>query len=154
MIAVKISPSSGETSSSRSASVLAVFCFAGTNRFSRRSCEDRGDLRHQGAVRSGEGCRGLSRVGVRSELAPFNVRVNTVSPGSILFPGGGWERYSRQNPESFDEFVRRDFPAQRLGTAGEVADVVTFLLSDRASWVNGADIGVDGAQGRPSASGY
>ncbi|MEX5709520.1 SDR family oxidoreductase [Parafrankia sp. FMc6] len=88
------------------------------------------------------------------ELGPLNIRVNAVSPGSVLFPGGGWERYSRRHPNEFDEFVQRDFPARRLGTVDEVADVVTFLLSERASWVNGATIAVDGAQGRPSASGY
>ncbi|WP_322747944.1 MULTISPECIES: SDR family NAD(P)-dependent oxidoreductase [unclassified Frankia] len=88
------------------------------------------------------------------ELAPLHVRVNSVSPGSVLFPGGGWDGYSRQYPDDFNEFVRRDFPTHRLGTVDEVADVVTFLLSDRASWVNGADIAVDGAQGRPSARGY
>jgi 3-oxoacyl-[acyl-carrier protein] reductase len=88
------------------------------------------------------------------ELAPFGIRVNSVSPGSILFPGGGWEAYARNNPESFAEFLERDLPAHRLGTADEVADVVTFLLSERASWVNGTDVAVDGAQGRPSARGY
>jgi 3-oxoacyl-[acyl-carrier protein] reductase len=88
------------------------------------------------------------------ELAPYGIRVNSVSPGSILFPGGGWENYSKNHPESFAEFLERDFPAHRLGTVDEVADVVTFLLSERASWVNGTDIAVDGAQGRPSARGY
>ncbi len=88
------------------------------------------------------------------ELAPFNVRVNAVSPGSVLFSGGGWDGYSQQHPEDFAEFVRRDFPAGRLGTVDEVADVVTFLLSDRASWINGTNIAVDGAQNRPSARGY
>ncbi|MCM3886067.1 SDR family NAD(P)-dependent oxidoreductase [Frankia sp. R82] len=88
------------------------------------------------------------------ELAPVKVRVNAVSPGSILFPGGAWETYSEQDPDGFAEFVRRDFPAGRLGTDDEVADVVTFLLSERAAWINGADITVDGAQGRPTAFGY
>ncbi|ABW13927.1 short-chain dehydrogenase/reductase SDR [Parafrankia sp. EAN1pec] len=88
------------------------------------------------------------------ELGPLNIRVNAVSPGSVLFPDGGWERYSRRHPNEFDEFVQRDFPARRLGTVDEVADVVTFLPSERASWVNGATIAVDGAQGRPSANGY
>ncbi|SNQ46617.1 hypothetical protein FRACA_1490009 [Frankia canadensis] len=50
--------------------------------------------------------------------------------------------------------MRRDFPAGRLGTVDEVADVVTCLLSDRASWINGTNIAVDGAQNRPSARGY
>jgi 3-oxoacyl-[acyl-carrier protein] reductase len=85
------------------------------------------------------------------ELAPVRIRVNTVSPGSILFPGGGWERFRARDAERFAEFERREFPWGRLGTPQEVADVVTFVLSDRAAWINGANIPVDGAQGRPSA---
>jgi 3-oxoacyl-[acyl-carrier protein] reductase len=85
------------------------------------------------------------------ELAPMRIRVNTVSPGSIMFPGGGWERFRAQDVERFAEFERREFPWGRLGTAEEVADVVVFVLSERASWINGAHIAVDGAQGRPSA---
>jgi 3-oxoacyl-[acyl-carrier protein] reductase len=84
------------------------------------------------------------------ELAPLRIRVNTVSPGSIMFPGGGWARRREQMPEEFAEFERRELPWGRLGTAEEVADVVTFVLSERASWVNGANIAVDGAQGRPT----
>lgn len=85
------------------------------------------------------------------ELGPQRIRVNTLSPGSTLFPGGGWERFQRENPVRFAEFTRREFPCGRLGTAQEIADVVVFLLSERASWINGANIPVDGAQGRPSA---
>jgi 3-oxoacyl-[acyl-carrier protein] reductase len=85
------------------------------------------------------------------ELAPLRIRVNTVSPGSIMFPGGGWERFRAEQAERFAEFERREFPWGRLGAPEEVADVVAFLLSDRATWINGANIAVDGAQGRPSA---
>jgi 3-oxoacyl-[acyl-carrier protein] reductase len=84
------------------------------------------------------------------ELAPKRIRVNTVSPGSIMFPGGGWAARREREPEQFAEFERRELPWGRLGTAEEVADVVTFVLSERASWVNGANIAVDGAQGRPT----
>jgi 3-oxoacyl-[acyl-carrier protein] reductase len=88
------------------------------------------------------------------ELGPFQIRVNSVSPGSIIFPGGGWERYQQREPERFAEFEQRDFPAGRLGTPEEVADVVTFLLSPRARWINGTNVCIDGAQGRPSAAGW
>ncbi len=68
-----------------------------------------------------------------------------------MFPGGGWDSFSQQNPEDFDRFLATQFPFGRLGRVEEVADVVTFLLSARASWVTGANIVVDGAQIYPSA---
>jgi 3-oxoacyl-[acyl-carrier protein] reductase len=53
-------------------------------------------------------------------------------------------------PERFARFEEREFPWKRLGTDEEVAHVVTFLLSDRARWVNCAKIPVDGARSRPA----
>jgi 3-oxoacyl-[acyl-carrier protein] reductase len=85
------------------------------------------------------------------ELAPHGIRVNAVSPGSIMFPGGGWDTFRQQNPEDFDTFLRTQFPFGRLGDVEEVANAVTFLLSERASWISGANVPVDGAQIYPSA---
>ncbi len=85
------------------------------------------------------------------ELAPDNIRVNAVSPGSIMFPGGGWDQFRQDNPEDFATFLATQFPFHRLGHLAEVADVVTFLLSARASWVTGSNVVVDGGQRYPSA---
>jgi 3-oxoacyl-[acyl-carrier protein] reductase len=85
------------------------------------------------------------------ELASAGIRVNAVSPGSIMFPGGGWDTFRQQHPEDFATFLASQFPFGRLGRPEEVADVVTFLLSARASWITGANIVVDGGQIYPSA---
>jgi 3-oxoacyl-[acyl-carrier protein] reductase len=86
-----------------------------------------------------------------AELAQYGIRVNAVSPGSIMFPGGAWDTFRHDNPEDFETFLKTQFPFGRLGHVEEVADVVTFLLSDRASWITGANVVVDGAQRYPSA---
>ena len=82
------------------------------------------------------------------EALPRGLRVNAVAPGSILFPGGSWDRRLRESPAETQDFVRRDLPGGRFGRPEEVADVVTFLASPRASWIAGACIPVDGAQSR------
>ena len=88
------------------------------------------------------------------ELGPDGIRVNALSPGSILFEGGSWAKRRDADPETFGAWVAREFPLGRLGTVDEVADVAAFLLSERASWISGANVVVDGAQNQPGIAGY
>ena len=82
------------------------------------------------------------------QLASSNIRVNSVSPGSILFEGGSWARRQQADPAGIAEFVRRELPFGRFGKPEEVGDVVAFLCSPRASWISGTSVVVDGCQSR------
>lgn len=82
------------------------------------------------------------------ELAGDSILVNSVAPGSILFPGGNWDRRRQADPEGIAAFVKSDMPLGRFGKPEEVAAVVAFLASDQASLVSGACWTVDGGQSR------
>lgn len=82
------------------------------------------------------------------QLAKDGILVNVVAPGSILFPGGSWERRQQDNPAFIENFVRTEMPLGRFGHPEEVAAMVAFLASERASLMTGACINVDGCQSR------
>ena len=78
-------------------------------------------------------------------LAPRGIRVNAVAPGSIEFPGGSWERRRTENADLYNS-VLSSIPFGRLGKPEEVADLILFLASRRASWITGQSIVIDGGQ--------
>ena len=82
------------------------------------------------------------------EAAKRGIRVNSVAPGSIIFPGGSWERRQKADPAAMEKFVEDNIPGGRFGSPEEVAAVVTFLASPKASWVLGACVNVDGGQSK------
>jgi len=78
-------------------------------------------------------------------LAPAGIRVNTIAPGSIEFPGGMWEQIRHANRPFYDA-IKASIPWGRLGTAEEVANAIVFAASPRASWITGVVISIDGGQ--------
>ena len=81
-------------------------------------------------------------------LARDGLTFNSVAPGCLMIPGTGWDLERRKNPGKFKETVKAMFPMGRLGTAEEVAWVVAFLCSEKASFVSGVCVPVDGSEGK------
>jgi 3-oxoacyl-[acyl-carrier protein] reductase len=63
-----------------------------------------------------------------------------------LVEGNGWDHYGIANPDKLNDYVQHDLPMGRLGTRGEMADVVVFIASLRAHWTNGRNVAVDGLE--------
>ncbi|MEZ5557920.1 MAG: SDR family oxidoreductase [Pseudomonadales bacterium] len=82
------------------------------------------------------------------ELGRYDIRVNAVVPGNILFPGGAWEQNLEQRPDVWQPWVEREVALRRFGAVHEIADAVLFVASPRASFVTGATLVVDGGQTR------
>ena len=80
-------------------------------------------------------------------VAKDGVTVNSVAPGSILFPGGSWDRFIENNTtEAVNEFIERNLPMGRFGWPAPVGATVAFLASQQADLITGACFNVDGGQ--------
>jgi len=80
--------------------------------------------------------------------AQNGITFNSLAPGSILIPDTGWEEEKKKDPAGFKKIINQLTPLGRLGTPEEVANVVAFVCSAKASLMNGACIAVDGCEGR------
>lgn len=78
-------------------------------------------------------------------LAPSGVVMTAVMPGAVSFPGSYWDTHQKTDVARCEDFLRHHQAVQRFGTPDEIADVVTFLASDRASFMQAALVPVDGA---------
>jgi len=76
-------------------------------------------------------------------LAPQGIRVNTVSPGAIEYPGGNWEAIKGMMPELYDGTLAK-MPMGRFGNDGEVANAIVFVASPAVPYMTGSNIVVDG----------
>jgi 3-oxoacyl-[acyl-carrier protein] reductase len=82
------------------------------------------------------------------QLGAKKVRVNTIAPGNILFPGGSWERHIRTRREAVESMLKTEVPQQRFGTPEEIASLAAYLCSPRAGFATGGCYVMDGGQTR------
>jgi|TARA_Y100000031_G_scaffold87777_1_gene96468 3-oxoacyl-[acyl-carrier protein] reductase len=81
-----------------------------------------------------------------NELAKYNVRVNNIVPGNIYFKGGNWDKKIKKNPKKVKKMIKNQVPLRRFGKPEEIANLTTFLLSSKSSFMTGAEIVIDGGQ--------
>lgn len=81
------------------------------------------------------------------ELSPRNIRINAVNPGPISTPIFGKTGMPEEQINTFAEAVRQSVPLKRFGEPEEVAKLVTFLASDDAGYITGAEFNIDGGRG-------
>jgi NAD(P)-dependent dehydrogenase (short-subunit alcohol dehydrogenase family) len=80
-----------------------------------------------------------------AELAPRRIRVNTVTPGSVETPGGDAARQAIADAMGIDvKVITSRIPLGRVGVPSDVAELVGFLVSDRATWITGSEFVIDG----------
>ena len=84
--------------------------------------------------------------GLASKLAVEGIRVNTVAPGNIKFPGGNWDLKSKNNPANVQKILKDKVPLQSFGDPCDIGNMVAFLLSEKAKFITGSCFVVDGGQ--------
>lgn len=89
----------------------------------------------------------MKSLAMTKELARDGITFNTVAPGAIMIPETGWEIEKKKNPDEYARFLDQ-LPMGRLGTPDEVADLVAFICSEKASYLNGACLLIDGSESR------
>jgi 3-oxoacyl-[acyl-carrier protein] reductase len=82
------------------------------------------------------------------QLGPKKIRVNTVAPGNIYFPGGSWERHINNRREAVESMLQTEVPLQRFGTPEEIASLAAYLCSPQAAFATGGCFVMDGGQTR------
>ena len=85
--------------------------------------------------------RGISR-----PLGKMGVRINAVAPGNILFDGSVWSRKLAEDAGAVRNMLEYDVSLARLGTPRDVAELVAYLASPRASFATGGVWTLDGGQ--------
>src|SRR5947209_18993552 len=85
------------------------------------------------------------------ELAPKGVRVNAVNPGVVVTQIHRRGGLSEDKYAAFLEHSKTTHPLGRVGSPEEVAELILFLASDRASWITGATYSIDGGRAQTCA---
>lgn len=80
------------------------------------------------------------------KLADNGIRVNVIAPGNVYFKGSTWYNKSIKNKKVIDRLIKSKVPMNRFASPNEIADSAVFLCSNRASFITGTTLVIDGGQ--------
>ncbi len=89
----------------------------------------------------------MKSLSIKHYLAKDNITFNSIAPGAIMIPDTGWEAITKEKIKENNLFLEKDVPIERFGKSEVVADLVTFLFSEKSAFINGTAISIDGGQG-------
>jgi 3-oxoacyl-[acyl-carrier protein] reductase len=79
-------------------------------------------------------------------LAKDGIRINSISPGNLLFGGSSWEEKMKIHKQATQDMIQSNVPLSRFGRIDDIANVCHFLTEDTSSFVTGTNMVVDGGQ--------
>ena len=80
------------------------------------------------------------------EFANENIRINCITPGTILAKDNNWGRYLSEEAAWLDEYIDKNCPTKKLGDVNQVVSLIEFLLDDKSDGINGAIISIDNCE--------
>ena len=78
--------------------------------------------------------------------AKNKIRINIVSPGNIIYPGGNWDKKLKKNPKKINNYIYKEVPLKKFGKPEDISSIVAFLLSEKSTFITGSNLIVDGGQ--------
>lgn len=82
---------------------------------------------------------------IARKVAP-DIRVNVISPGNVFFKGGSWDKKTQQDEKKVKKIINSTVPMKRFAAPKEIANAAVFLCSDKAKFITGANLIIDGGQ--------
>ncbi|MDC3063354.1 SDR family oxidoreductase [Alphaproteobacteria bacterium] len=79
-------------------------------------------------------------------IAKKNIRINSISPGNILFKGSTWEKKIIEDSNYVKDYIEKNVPLNKIGTPKDISEMVLYLSSDSSKFITGSNIVIDGGQ--------